>query len=382
MSTRNITRDERILVPGKTYYYGRLMTLSSSGSNQVTGSPLAPHAYSLSLSDEYEALTSSTYCATGQVTDYSKANAVCTAVRSWSASDDLRLYGKLEEAYDKGDFNAAVFTGELGESVNMLADRTKQLAKAVIAAKRGRFAQAAYILGVGGHRKVSHSTKHRHRDDAGPQHAQRISDGWLELQYGWKPLIGDIYTLADQIAKSDKPRSRRLRVSHSIPMLPGCLPDGQFLVTGGGSVSKQIIAYVTEDIPSWPRALGLMDPEQVVWELVPFSFVVDWFIPVGNWIQARDFASRAVGTFVITQRTKYDVRMAAGQYRINKPRCYFGYDVKTASVGWKKYVSLQRTVVPTLPQVPLPSFSSGLGRGSRLANAAALLFSIFVEKKG
>lgn len=32
--------------------------------------------------------------------------------------------------------------------------------------------------------------------------------------------------------------------------------------------------------------LGLINPGTVAWEIVPFSFLVDWFIPVGAWLNS------------------------------------------------------------------------------------------------
>jgi hypothetical protein len=34
------------------------------------------------------------------------------------------------------------------------------------------------------------------------------------------------------------------------------------------------------------NALGLINPASVVWELVPYSFVVDWFVPVGGFLSS------------------------------------------------------------------------------------------------
>jgi hypothetical protein len=34
------------------------------------------------------------------------------------------------------------------------------------------------------------------------------------------------------------------------------------------------------------NSLGLTNPIAVAWELVPFSFAVDWFLPVGNTLSA------------------------------------------------------------------------------------------------
>lgn len=40
--------------------------------------------------------------------------------------------------------------------------------------------------------------------------------------------------------------------------------------------------------PNLHRAttLGLTNPAAIAWELVPFSFVVDWFIPIGNFLNS------------------------------------------------------------------------------------------------
>jgi hypothetical protein len=33
-------------------------------------------------------------------------------------------------------------------------------------------------------------------------------------------------------------------------------------------------------------SLGLINPAEIVWELLPYSFVVDWFVPVSAWLSA------------------------------------------------------------------------------------------------
>jgi hypothetical protein len=58
-----------------------------------------------------------------------------------------------------------------------------------------------------------------------------------------------------------------------------------------------IVAYISEPV-TVAQMSGLLDPEVVLWNAIPLSFVADWFIPVGNWLQARAFSSKLVGTFV------------------------------------------------------------------------------------
>ena len=33
-------------------------------------------------------------------------------------------------------------------------------------------------------------------------------------------------------------------------------------------------------------SVGLINPVELAWELLPYSFVVDWFLPIGPWISA------------------------------------------------------------------------------------------------
>lgn len=380
MSTRNILEDGTFpVVPGSTTMVGKYFSLTSTGGNQVKGRPLEPHAYTMTLTDEYRPFFRWTDCSTPTIR--TSAHYLSYTGRAWRAEDTYALYGKLEEQYDKGDFNAAVFAGELGETADMLADRTKQLAKAILAARKGRFAQAAAALGVGGSRKGSPTTGHRHRDDAGPQHPQRVSQGWLELQYGWMPLMSDIYSLSKQIANADKPRKRRITARHGYKLEAHGSHPARFDYTGGGTHSMQIVAYVSEDIPSWPAALGLMDPEILAWELTPFSFVADWFLPIGNWLQARAFRSRAKGVFVTTEVIKATTRCSVKALKCPAGSTYAGSpQTVDASAGWYRYVYVNRTVSTTLAAVPLPSFSNGIGKGSRLENALALMASIFTKK--
>jgi len=42
--------------------------------------------------------------------------------------------------------------------------------------------------------------------------------------------------------------------------------------------------------------MGLLNPAEVAWELTPWSFVVDWFVPVGNVLEA--LTARVGVTFI------------------------------------------------------------------------------------
>jgi hypothetical protein len=42
----------------------------------------------------------------------------------------------------------------------------------------------------------------------------------------------------------------------------------------------------SSDVISLLSNLGLINPLSVAWEVVPFSFVIDWFIPVNKWLNS------------------------------------------------------------------------------------------------
>lgn len=382
MSIRNILRDERVTSPigdnGTSVLYGKFFSLASNGGNQVKGRPLEAHPYTLNITDQCSALYLSWSCEPGmEYIDYSSQLPTCKLYRAWTVLDDYALYGKLEEQYDKGEFNAAVFAGELGETVDLLAGRARQLGRALMAAKKGNFAKAADVLSRGAaNAKNPKPGSKKPRDTGKVQDPQRVSDGWLELQYGWLPLLSDITALADQVARLDTPRKKRIIAQRKIPYIPNV--SALFEQTGGGRYSKQIIAYIEEDIPSWPQALGLENPELVAWELVPFSFVADWFLPVGAYLEARAFASRAKGTFIVTETRKWHCR--TGDAKLLCVGGNVGRHKILSGISWNRSVYVKRTVSTSLPGVPLPVFQNGFTTLGHIYNAAALIAGIFGPK--
>lgn len=118
-------------------------------------------------------------------------------------------------------------------------------------------------------------------------------------------------------------------------------------------VSRQIVAYIQEE-ESIPKLLGLMDPELVAWELVPFSFVIDWFAPVGSWLEARAFASSLKGLFVTTDFQKVHCG-GFKQAKFRDESLGLTSVMSPVSGGDYRYtgITVQRTVSSSL-NVPMP----------------------------
>ena len=161
---------------------------------------------------------------------------------------------------------------ESGKTVRMIASRTLSVLGAYRALRRGNFRAAATALGI--------SQKRGFRKSA--------SDQWLEWQYGWKPLLSDIYGGAELLQKGfrDKPVVRVARkVSRSSTQSgPVANPDYKGVCT----VSVIAIGFykVNDEFSTQLSSLGLINPLEIAWELTPWSFVVDWFLPIGDWLTA------------------------------------------------------------------------------------------------
>jgi hypothetical protein len=39
------------------------------------------------------------------------------------------------------------------------------------------------------------------------------------------------------------------------------------------------------ELRAWGEAMGLLDPLSIVWNAIPFSFVLDWFSNIGEWVE-------------------------------------------------------------------------------------------------
>jgi hypothetical protein len=124
------------------------------------------------------------------------------------------------------------------------------------------------------------------RSDPRALTSKDISASWLELQYGWAPLLSDVFESAkayEALTKNKNPTYSQ-RVFKSKTFTRGG-NYGNNLYSGRQKSTASLLIICKYSSPPPPaRSLGLTDPASIVWELIPFSFVVDWFIPIGNYL--------------------------------------------------------------------------------------------------
>jgi hypothetical protein len=178
-----------------------------------------------------------------------------------------KALGKLSDS----DLNLGQSLGEIRETGNMMKHRLAKLLRAFRNLLKGNFRAMARELGL------------RNRTRRGDRSAKYLSEIWLEYQLGWKPLMNDIFNGYNAIKDSLDDSLIRVTAVET-DRFGQVLPEYSF--EGANVLGCQIGLTASVDDISKARLnrLGLSDPLGIAWELTPLSFVMDWFLSVGDFI--------------------------------------------------------------------------------------------------
>jgi len=293
-----------------------------------------------------------------------------TGTQTWApaalltANDQLKLVGKLREKMQGSDFNMSVFLGEGHQTLRMIGDTAIKIAKSLHHLRRGDVAGAARSLFEGTSRKPL--KPYKEMKPFRPT-SERLSSHWLELQYGWLPLVKDVEAGAQFIAhKLSVPAQQTYRMSVRRESVSTRVATGFKAPINSKSsrVHRRSLKVIVTEPPSMLAQLGLLNPELVAWELLPFSFVADWFLPIGSYLEARAVTSNIVAKYVTSDKkegTAFHAMPSAGFIPGAEDARYYG-------------VTFDRTI-SSAPELPLPKFKplSQVASWQHCANAVALV---------
>lgn len=273
---------------------------------------------------------------------------------AWTANDDIKLINQLKGKTRGAEFNLGTFLGEGREALTMIGDAAIRIARSLSYVRVGNLVAAANVLSEAASVQTSWRARNRKFPPAFKvrrKAVDQVSSNWLELAWGWYPMVEDIRSAAEFLAhKLNVPFVQRVVARRTIGYrLTG---SGYSWGSRGVSVQKQIVAYFSEP-ESIPKQLGLLDPAVVAWELTPLSALMDYVIPIGGWLEARGFAQGLTGKFITTVTSRLEVEnLILGKTfeRIpGYPAHYVGNDLGV----FYKSTQMDRSISTSL-QIPLP----------------------------
>nr|URG16462.1 MAG: maturation protein [Leviviridae sp.] len=190
-----------------------------------------------------------------------------------------RAYAKFAQSVrDTASLGATL--AEWGQASRMIALRAGQLLAAARALRRGRFGDFAAQFQAGSIRRPVNARGVRGG-------AKTFANHWLEAHFGWEPLIkdiGDAITVLQGRAPSALSRGRGSCEYYDSARRG--VNDWSFDLHLTSRVQYQARVRVSNPNLALATQMGFINPASVAWELIPFSFVVDWFIPVGNFLNS------------------------------------------------------------------------------------------------
>lgn len=196
-----------------------------------------------------------------------------------------------------------------------------------------------------------------------------LAEKWLAYNFMWKPLINDVYTLVKGFTpvKSSPIRTRgsisttdtEKFESYSSVQIRTSTYDVRASVVGSIIINDPLIAVLDE--------IGLADPGKIIWDAIPFSFVVDWFINIGSIIDTASSPGKTFYGTSVTYLVKFTSH-SSGHAILSAPA--YGSVSSLGSGVISKIVTYDRVPGP-LPRVRL-QLLGGINSAWRLSTAYAL----------
>lgn len=241
-----------------------------------------------------------------------------TPTNPLTANDRNKTVAKLQDKIQGATFDLSIFLGESNQALSMIADRATRLRKAFTAVKRGDVAKARHYLFVSKQKRSPSLDAYNARRtemrrtgntmanaNVPVQRVSDVADNWLEMAYGWLPLVDDLYEAAktlshfhDTAHTTTFRTGRRVRGADPVPQYSG------YTWAVKGNFAQYSIKAVLKEV-NHATLLGLTDPAGLIWEKLPWSFVIDWALPIGTYLSARKVASALTGTFTISEKWWY-----------------------------------------------------------------------------
>jgi len=278
-----------------------------------------------------------------------------------SDAENACMVGALVKMAD-AKVNIAVALAEASKTSDLIYDTARRIDRAYRAFRKGD------LRGIANNLNITPKKLHK---------------SWLEYKYGWMPLLMDVKGAAEFFAQQHVERPPKFKVTKRESITEQYRTVDMFPTYGGGADHEDVTnAICNYDVRvtywcelSYPhlaalQQIGVTNPALVAWELVPYSFVFDWFIQVGDWLTALT-AQNGVSVRRVCYSTTEDLKYSNSSPPTTRSDVSYGY---FQSGGDR--VAFRRTYIraPSVPsQGPLyPPRANSFGF-AKLVTSLALL---------
>lgn len=227
--------------------------------------------------------------------------------------------------------------------------------------------------------------------------AKNVAGAHLNYKFGWKPTLGDLQGMCSAIrdtlstiAEFDKQSGNVHHSTRKFSKLSNTI-TGSFNYQGDvkqpcnwtlkeESFKRCSAAYrilplpVTRDIKfmfkAYLDALGFELNPKIIWDAVPFTFVIDWFLGVGTWLDRHRIETLELPVSWIDSSAQFKSKLSVS----SELRLDVGSTI-SSQTAWPATVT-ERDFFIRLPIYPLESVFSGLGWKLPTLNQALLMVSL------
>jgi hypothetical protein len=280
--------------------------------------------------------------------------------------------------------NLAQDVFQVKQTLNMLADSISRIKTSVLALKSGNIAKAITTLTANQRSRVVRNKRYQ------PRASQGLAENWLALQYGWKPLLQDIrdtlQSLADSISVggfvnvATGKGTADSQVVTKIPLtyLSPAVVYAEQVQSTLSHCKIKLYYEIADPLRQFMGQTGFTNPINLAWEVLPFSFVADWFIPIGPFLETLSawdgLKFRGGSQVLFTRRTTVITADYVG-FPFGNPLGLFRNDRHRYN---QMEIRLDRSALSEFPSMSIPSFTgTGLTSIPHVQNAIALLGAFF-----
>jgi hypothetical protein len=291
-----------------------------------------------------------------------------------------RVRNKVLAEISKSEIDLGQTLGEVSQTANLLLSRSLQVASVLNSLRKGNVKDAlgkalSGPVGVKKVRRSNGSTGYEVYSTHTGSPSDRLADTYLEVKYGWRPLLSDLSALADgvlsKLGRSDgfpilsvtRDGEESYSVSNLNPLL-GYVDQYSGERVRGHKIG--ITYRVSDAYLQSLNSVGLINPLALGWELMPLSFAIDWFVNVGAFLRGL---SAPIG---LTYLHGYETRWAKSKITGRNTYVADQFDLYEGKYPFTEVAAFGFLRLPA-PGFPIPSIEISLSMDlNKLATLMAL----------